>query len=240
MEEIALQKQALPPRVDKKEEHYNKRNKIISAIISIFLVLTIVGATAYIVIFSLYAPVYIQGQSMYPTLNNFERVTGIEYREFGLMNPNPRKVRRGDIVIFDVSSDMSGDYIVKRVIGLPGETLKIYDGGNNPDYIEISNSDVTFTLEETYLTTNASYLSYLGSYATHSAITLGEDEYFALGDNRGASQDSRMIGPLSASRLKGKLVVIFGYYKDVTKYNDGSAYKDTTRHYYAPWNWRFY
>lgn len=240
MNEVALQKQDLPPRVDAKEERYKKTRKIFSVITSVLLVLTILATTAYIVVFSLFAPVYIQGLSMYPTLNEFERTTGVEYREFGLMNPKPGKLRRGDIVVFDISDDQSGNYIVKRVIGLPGETLKIHEGGVNPDYIEITNNNSTFRLEEDYLLDAARYLTSLGSYGTINAITLGENQYFALGDNRGASQDSRMIGPLTKGQLTGKLIVLYGYYKDVTSYVDGVPIKETTRHYYAPWNMRFF
>lgn len=240
MKEIALQKQELPPRIDAKEEHYKKRNKVFSFFVSLFLTLTIIFTTSYIVVFSLFSPVYIQGQSMDPTLNDFPVANNIEYREFGLMNTNKKTLNRGDVAIFDISPNLTGNYIVKRIIGLPNETIKIYDGGTNPDYIEITTENSTFVLEEDYLKESAHYAIYSGQYATNTALTLGENQYFALGDNRGASQDSRNIGPLNSAQLKGKLIVIYGYYLDTTSYEGGVSQVTTKKYYYPPWKVRFF
>src|SRR5574344_246110 len=156
MKEIALQKQDLPPRIDHKEEVYKKRNKIISIVVTIVLIIAIVLSASYIIIFSIFSPVYIQGQSMAPTLNNFTQIANTDFREFGLMDTNVKTLERGDVAIFDVSNDQSGNYIVKRVIGLPNETIRIVDGGGaNPDYIRITNNNSTFVLEEDYLTETA-------------------------------------------------------------------------------------
>ena len=177
---------------------------------------------------------------MYPNLNNFEQMNNVEYREFGLMDTNKKDLKRGDVAIFDISPNLTGNYIVKRVIGLPLETIKIYEGGANKDYIEIANSEETFVLDEDYLSTHASYAIYSGHYGTSTSITLGQDQYFVLGDNRGASQDSRNIGALNSTQLKGKLLVIYGYYKDVITYEDASPLTTTTQHYYMPWEMRFF
>lgn len=241
MKEIALQKQDLPPRIDHKEEEYKKRNKIISILVTIVLVIAIVLSASYILIFSIFSPVYIQGQSMAPTLNNFTLIANTDYREFGLMDTNVKRLERGDVAIFDVSNDQSGNYIVKRVIGLPNETIRIVDGGgSNPDYIRITNSDSTFVLEENYLTDAAKRITYSGSYGTASDLVLGDKQYFLLGDNRGNSQDSRAIGPVVSTKLTGKLIVIHGYYEVIMSYDGGQYSEETLTHYYAPWNYRFY
>lgn len=238
MKEIALQKQELPPRVDRKEEVYKKHNKLVSIIVTIILIMAIVFSGGYILIFSLYSPVYIQGQSMAPTLNHFTSISNTDYREYGLMDTNVKKLKRGDIAVFDMSG---GNYIVKRVIGLPNETVRLVDGGgSNPDYVRITANNETFTLDEDYLTETAKINTYSGSYATISEQVLGDNEYFLMGDNRSNSQDSRAIGPVKSSQLTGKLIVIYGYYEVITSFEDGASSERTLTHYYAPWDYRFY
>lgn len=118
---------------------------------------------------------------------------------------------RGDIVILD-GKDMEGymreEYLIKRVIGLPGETIKFEDGNV---YIKQVGASEFMKLEEPYLvpgtTTNVSPHGIENGY---DCITLGEDEYFCLGDNRGVSNDSRNLGPFTSNRIKG--VAVFRVY----------------------------
>ena len=84
--------------------------------------------------------------------------------------------KRGDIIIFNYPVDESETYI-KRVIGLPGETVQIIDG-----YVYINGEK----LDENY---GAEVMNDAGRAA--EPITLGDDEYFVLGDNRNRSDDSR-------------------------------------------------
>lgn len=115
---------------------------------------------------------------------------------------------RGDIVVLD-GSDMEGydseDYLVKRVIGLPGETIKFENGSV---YIkEVGATDFAL-LNEPYLDegTQTNVMSDAIEKG-YGCITLGDDEYFCLGDNRGVSNDSRRLGPFSSDRIKGVAVV---------------------------------
>lgn len=242
MKETVLQKQELPPRIDKKEELYHKSNKFFNAIVAVILTVIIIFATTYIIIFSVYSRVYIDGASMYPTLNNF---TNSSYREFGLMNTHRSNFKRGDIIVFDRSLDGSGDYLVKRVIGLPKETIKITDGGSvgTPDYIEITSNSATFILDEPYLTNSAKNNTFAGAFATYSELTLQDNQYFLLGDNRANSQDSRMIGPIKKDQITGKLMVLYGYAEGVVSQEDGNGQVSNdllNKHYYPMWDMRFF
>jgi signal peptidase I len=119
-----------------------------------------------------------------------------------------RQIRRGDIVVFKYPDDPERDFI-KRVIGLPGETVelrnkKVYIDGrplDEPyvhflepasDYGEITSSDV----RENY-----------------HPVRVPEDQYFVMGDNRDNSQDSRYWGFLPRSYIKGKALMIYWSYE---------------------------
>lgn len=104
--------------------------------------------------------------------------------------------QRGDVVVFKYPYDTT-QYYIKRIVGLPGEIIDFKDGKiivknkENPD---------GFDLEEGYI------LSEKETFGGKS-VTLGNDEYFVLGDNRGASSDSRRWGPLGEQYLIGKVLL---------------------------------
>ncbi|MCQ2534848.1 MAG: signal peptidase I [Clostridia bacterium] len=115
---------------------------------------------------------------------------------------------RGDIVILD-GHDMEGymreEYLIKRIIGLPGETVKFEDGYV---YIMQVGSTEFMRLEEPYLDPGTiTNVSPRGIENGYECYTLGEEEYFCLGDNRGVSNDSRNLGPFTSNRIKGVAVV---------------------------------
>lgn len=117
--------------------------------------------------------------------------------------------KRGDIVVLN-GQGMTGydreEYLVKRIIGLPGDTIRIADG---VVYIMPSGQTEFFILVEDYLATNTSttMMSY-GVEQGYDEITLGENEYYCLGDNRAVSNDSRLLGPFTEDRIKGVAVVL--------------------------------
>lgn len=99
---------------------------------------------------------------------------------------------RGDVVVFKYPKDTSQKFI-KRIIGLPGETVKIKDGK-----ITIDKDGQSQTLDENYLPD-------LSATAGISDFTLSANEYFVLGDNRQFSYDSRVWGSVETKNIIGKV-----------------------------------
>ena len=130
-------------------------------------------------------PHRVEGSSMSPTLSDQEILLTdkISYRF--------TSITRGDIVIFHAPPDPRRDYI-KRVVGLPGEEISITNG------LVLINGQ---TIKEPYLKEETHGNSFLKEGVT---ITVGADEYFVMGDNRGASDDSRRWGFVPRKNVIGK------------------------------------
>lgn len=132
-----------------------------------------------------FKPVVVSGESMYPTLTN---------KEVGIVNiigKTLQGVDRFDIVIIHLEDK----YIIKRVIGLPGDTVKYIDG-----QLYINGN----AIDEPYLDT-VYERNYPGEFMEDiPEFTLGADEYYCLGDNRPDSLDSRYYGPFSLEQISGK------------------------------------
>ena len=158
-------------------------------------------AVLMLMITFLLRPIEVRGSSMYPTLNESDRgIANIVGYTFG-------GLKRFDIAIINIEE--KDEFLVKRVVGLPGETIE-YKGGK----LYVNGEE---TAEE-FL--NKEYVeSYGDSFMADVApITLGEDEYFCLGDNRPHSSDSRYYGPFKKSQIvaKGAFIILplnhFGVY----------------------------
>ena len=133
-------------------------------------------------------PFFVNGASMDPNFldGDYLIIDEISYR---LNEP-----KRSDVIIFRYPLDPS-QFFIKRVIGLPGETVKIEDG--KVFIYSIETSDERIILDE------SAYLE--DSYTPGNLeITLEEDEYFVLGDNRMASSDSRKWGELDEKYIIGR------------------------------------
>lgn len=241
MKETAVQTGISATNDNKKLRH--KGRKFFSAFITVIAVMLIIGAAGTIFVNSYFIPVWVDGTSMEPNLKNYE---------FGLMDGHARaiaKVKRFDIVIAYADLNRNGinddDPVIKRVIGLPGETLQIFDGGeDNPDYIEITDNGTTYQLDETFYNPHVDMTYRSGSYfATSTPLTLGADEYFLLGDNRGVSVDSRYFGPVNRDLFAGVLFCIYGQADSIQTLVNSDGTISTVfsgRHYYLPWEIRFY
>ena len=144
---------------------------------------------AILVILFLYQPVKVEGTSMMPSLIDQERIfiNKFLYR-FGIDD-----IRRGDLVVFWFPQDPTKSYI-KRVIGLPGDT------------IEVDNGDVIVNgkmLREDYV--RAEYRDRMSM----SPYKVRDDEYFVLGDHRSSSNDSRAWGGVPRTHIYGKAVFVY-------------------------------
>ena len=106
--------------------------------------------------------------------------------------------RRGDVIVFNDPTGASRD-LVKRVVGLPGEVVKIMEGT-----VYINGTK----LDEPYLE-GFHYTGSIECIPKSRDCGLQEDEFFVIGDNRGNSNDSRYWGPVPLQNIVGK--VWFGY-----------------------------
>jgi len=137
----------------------------------------------------LFQPFFVKGQSMEP---NFENGDYLIVDEISYRFRNPQ---RGEVVVFKYPNNPSQRYI-KRIIGLPGETIKIADG-----QVIIFNNDGRKILDE------GDYLNPSTFTPGNIRITLDDNEYFVLGDNRIASADSRRWGPLPKEDIIGRVFI---------------------------------
>jgi signal peptidase I, bacterial type len=150
-------------------------NGTVSMIKVIFTIagLILVGMLAAYIFFH---PVIVSGPSMEPTLHNGEILrTSISI--------TPPDLRRGTIIYFQKENEKGT--LIKRIIGLPGETISFKEGYI---YIDGNKWEDEFGIMNEY---------------PETTVTLGEDEYYCLGDNRNNSRDSRAFGPVRYSEIKG-------------------------------------
>ena len=156
----------------------------------IFEVTKIVVIALAIVIpirFFLFQPFIVKGQSMEPNFSdgNYLIIDELSYR---LRSP-----QRGEIIVFKSPTNSSSRYI-KRIIGLPGETIQIKQGK-----VMINGDNDSLVLDET------SYLLENVETSGDLQVFLDFNEYFVLGDNRSASYDSRKFGSLSEENIIGRV-----------------------------------
>lgn len=151
-------------------------------------------------------PFYVKGASMEPNFYDHEYLI---IDEIGYRFHQPA---RGDIVVFRYPKDLK-QFFIKRVIGLPGETVEIA-GGQVRIYNDQHPNGVI--LDES---------AYLEQVLTTSmqTVTLKAGEYYLLGDNRPASLDSRIFGPVERSMIVGR-VWLRGYPIDRWKHFETPAY----------------
>ena len=172
----------------KKEETKKSLKREIFEWIMVFVV---AAAMAFVVRTFIFEPVRVDGSSMLNTLTDSEFMIATK---FDYLFGDPE---RFDIVICNYPNTSDGMYRVKRVIGMPGETMELRAGEL---YIDGEHIEQNFDM-----TPNETYF---GPY------TVPEGHYFVLGDNRNNSKDSRsaMVGPLSRDEIKGHVrAVVFPF-----------------------------
>ena len=157
--------------------------KIVKEIISYALIVLIVILIRTFII----TPAMVDGESMEPALNDNELVL------ISKLGIKAGKIKRYDIVVVDY--EFRSEFLLKRVIGLPGENIMYL---NNVLYVNGQEIDLPFEFEET----------------ANFEATVPEGCYFVLGDNRDVSYDSRMFGSVKLADIKGKAkFVLFPFNK---------------------------
>ena len=131
-------------------------------------------------------PFIVRGASMEPTYHDGEYLIVDE------ISLRFSELQRGEVVIFRYPIDPK-NFFIKRIIGLPQETIVIRDG-----HVYISNPEGELEpIDDSYLSPETLTLP-------DKVVTLGPDEYFVLGDNRPDSSDSRIWGPLEEQYIVGR------------------------------------
>ena len=152
-------------------------------------------------------PVRVDGRSMYPTLKN---------GEFGFTNVGGvllNGVERGDIVVVTMEEDGQKTHWVKRVIGLPGETVSCV---NDVVYINGKVLDETKYIDPDYRQSLVDKFGYFNKVPNadntdvvdFEEVKLKDDEYYVMGDNRPYSKDSRYVGPVKKSQIFAKKMLV--------------------------------
>ncbi|MBI4478943.1 MAG: signal peptidase I [Acidobacteria bacterium] len=147
---------------------------------------TSLGIAGVVIVF-LYQPVKVEGTSMMPRLSDQERIfiNKFVYR----FEP----IHRGDVIVFHYPLDPAKSYI-KRVIGLPGETVRMVDGE-----VFVNGRKLT----EPYV------LSIYRDHQSHGPIVVPYGEFYVLGDHRNSSNDSRLWGTVARKYIYGKAVFVY-------------------------------
>lgn len=173
-----------------KQENIAEKSTIAVVVGFIFEVIQVIIISLAIIIpirYFLIQPFYVKGASMEPNFYDHEYLI-IDEISYRLTEPE-----RGDIVVFRYPNDPK-QYFIKRIIGLPGETVEIGDG--KVRVYNDENSEGTI-LEENYI--------FEGYTIGNKKVKLRGDEYFMMGDNRSSSLDSRSFGPVNRDYFIGKV-----------------------------------
>lgn len=168
----------------------------------------VVSFAVIYLLFYVFPPYLVSGSSMNKTL--VDKAFGFGFR---FVTPE-----RGDIVIIntgDRDNGTDGENFIKRVIGVPGDTIKYgFESCETdttlPDGTVIPAGGMVYRVYINGELEQASYAFYGGgSSAFEGECTLGEDEYFVMGDNRLSSHDSRAIGPVKRDEIICKMMIFF-------------------------------
>ncbi len=151
---------------------------IVGGLIAVFL--------AFVIVFSVGMRTSVIGDSMEPVLFNGQEIlmNRVVYR---LSLP-----KRGDVVVFLPNGNQNSHYYVKRVVGLPGETIQIKDGNVYINGVLLEEDD--------------SFDKMIEAGIAENELVLASDEFFVLGDNRNSSEDSRSgnVGAVKRDNIIGK------------------------------------
>ena len=163
----------------------------------VFVVVVAISAALLLRVF-LFQQYYIDGPSMQTTLMPEDRVL------VNKMSYKLHDIHRGDVIVFDrVTNEVQHDDLIKRVLGLPGETLEIRSCIVYIDGVQVN---------EPYLnpeqTSQVEPSARCGSHTDMAPIVVPEEMVFVMGDNRVQSFDSRDFGPIDSDKVRGRAFVV--------------------------------
>lgn len=160
--------------------------KIIKDILEMLVGSAVAVFLAFVIVFSVGMRTSVVGDSMEPVLCNGQEI---------LMNRLIYRIsmpKRGDVVVFLPNGNQNSHFYVKRVVGLPGETVQIRDGSVYIDGVLLAEDESLDKIADPGIAQNE--------------LELSSDEFFVLGDNRNSSEDSRSgnIGAVKKDTIIGK------------------------------------
>ena len=169
---------------------YQKKKKLDPRLLKDVMELLVGGAVAvflaFVLVFSIGMRTSVIGDSMEPSLHNGQEI---------LMNRILYRIsmpKRGAVIVFLPNGNQNTHFYVKRVVGLPGETVQIREGNVYIDGVLLAENELFDKIADPGI--------------AQSELLLGSDEFFVLGDNRNSSEDSRSgnIGAVKKDSIIGK------------------------------------
>lgn len=198
-------------KIDEAKQRYVKYDQLLEYAPYVIIIIFVIIIRTFIA-----TPVRVNGPSMNPTLKDGQIM--LLYK----LAPKLHGYDRFDIVV--VKNDKTR--LIKRVIGLPGETVRYEVKNDEKDETKVISTlyiNEKVVSEDKYISEDAQNLTCtvggMDRLCTEDGITLGKDEYFIMGDNRGNSKDSRIIGPVKENELKGKTSVRLFPFNKIGKVN---------------------
>lgn len=162
----------------------------------------LIAAAIFLIIYAfLFRPFNVSGLSMYPNFHNGEYVITnlIGFEDLKVYHASFGTLAYGDVVVFVAPPDPTKDYI-KRVVGLPGDTITLKAGS-------VYRNDKLLD-ESTYLSSDVKTQE--GAFLTEGqTVTVPTNQYFVLGDNRPESADSRTWGFVPKDNIVGKSMLVY-------------------------------
>jgi signal peptidase I len=182
----------------KSKIHPNLRNELLEYLFYFLRVFLVVTFVFVFLKTNVYQVTSVEGRSMYPNYENADILF------IDLFTPKFGDYRRGDVVIVQPPKDFSNGNknFIKRVIGLPGDTVGLEKGK-----VFIVNTDYSLGVnlnEKSYLNQDIQTYPQNGTADRFQYPKLGPDEYFVMGDNRGGSSDSRVFGKITKDHIIGR------------------------------------